>query len=211
MASPGSVICRAAASRHAVTRLRLPRRAAAPKTVLATSPDPKGACMSLDAARTRPILPPTFCLGSLDCYSIGAKARQQSRYGTIYDQLQPSAHPWTHAHEDLELKTACLQQRSRASCWRRRRSRAAPAPLCGPATHAARRPDAAGQRSDRRRAVLRLTVRVLADSGPRVAVGLGPARAWSHARQAFAHIHEHPNRRRRRAELRLPTLSTRAA
>ena len=135
-------------------RLRLPRRAAAPKTVLATSPDPKGACMSPDAARTRPILPPTFCLGSLDCLSIGAKARQQSRYGTICDQLQPSAHPWTHAHEDLELKTACLQQRSRASCWRRRRSRAAAGRLYGFSMGVERRPHAARRRRGRRRAIL---------------------------------------------------------
>ena len=46
MASPGSVEFAAAASRSAVMRLRLPWRAAAPKTVLATSPDPKGACIS---------------------------------------------------------------------------------------------------------------------------------------------------------------------
>ena len=188
-----------------MTRLRLPRRAAAPKTVLATSPDPKGACMSLDAARTRPILPPTFCLGSLDCYSIGAKARQQSRYGTIYDQLQPSAHPWTHAHEDLELKTACLQQRSRASCWRRRRSRAAAGRLYGSSMGVERRPHAARRRRGRRRAVLRLTARILADSGPRAGVGLvAGAGVVSATGQAFAareHTHEH--------HIRLPTLSMR--
>ena len=50
MAPPGSVQFVAVVSRRAVVRLRLPPRAVGPKTVLATSPDPKGACMSSGAS-----------------------------------------------------------------------------------------------------------------------------------------------------------------
>ena len=92
-------------------RLRLPPRAVAPKTVLATSPDPKEACMSPDASEAfepAQFLRRAGASAPWIASQLELKHGQQSRYGTIFDQLQPSAHPWTHAHEEIELKTASL-------------------------------------------------------------------------------------------------------
>ena len=69
-ASPGSVEFVAAASLRVVTRLRLPPRPVAPKTVLATSPDPKGACM---APETTELLEPA------PSYRLAIKDRLQHR------------------------------------------------------------------------------------------------------------------------------------
>ena len=55
------------ASGRAVMRLRLPPRAVAPKTVLATSPDPKGACMSPGTARCARVLAGSLPPRLLDC------------------------------------------------------------------------------------------------------------------------------------------------
>ena len=70
----------------------------------------------------------------------------------------------------------------------------------------AHRPHVARRRSERGRVVLRLSTRVLADSGPRLAVGLGPCAHLVSCPPGFCAYTRAPNRRRRRAARRLTRL-----
>ena len=111
MASPGSVEFVAAVVAARGDEAPAATAGGSPEDGPSHVPRPQGSLHVSGRGSNPPDFTPYFLLDSLDCYSIGATARQQSRYGTIYDQLQPSAYPWTHAREEIELKTARLQLR----------------------------------------------------------------------------------------------------